>query len=82
LELSRSILVDDHDGLGPGFERLRSHEACLRLGAFAASTTQPAAVDHVHDALEPRTEVPVSRAYINDVDVYSVFEGGVLGPDW
>ena len=74
-------LVDDHDGLRTGFERLAQHEARLRLRAFGRIHDEQHTVNHVHDALHLAAEVGVSGS-VHDVDVVIlVFERGVLGAD-
>ena len=72
-------LVDDHDRLGAGFERLAQHETRLRLRAVRGIHHQQHAVDHVHDALDFAAEIRVAGS-VHDVDVVIlVFERGVLG---
>ena len=74
-------LVDDHDRLGAGFERLAQHEARLRLRAFGGIHHEQHAVNHVHDALDLAAEIRVAGR-VHDVDVVIlVFERGVLGAD-
>ncbi len=74
-------LVDDHDRLGAGFERLAQHEARLRLRAFGGIHHEQHAVNHVHDALHFAAEIGVAGR-VHDVDVIIlVFERGVLGAD-
>jgi hypothetical protein len=73
--------VDDHDGLGAGFEGLAQHETGLRLRAFRGIHHEQHAVDHVHDALDFTAEVRVAWS-VHDVHVeILVFERGVLGAD-
>ena len=74
-------LVDDHNRLGPGLERLAEDEACLRLRAFGGIHHQQHAVNHVHDALHLAAEIRVAGR-VHDVDVVIlVFERGVFGAD-
>ncbi len=74
-------LVDDHNRLGAGFERLAEHEARLRLRAFGGIHDEQHAVNHVHDALDLAAEVGVAGS-VHDIDVVIlVFEGGVFGAD-
>ena len=74
-------LVDDHNRLGAGFERLAEDEARLRLRAFGGVHHQQHAVNHVHDALDLAAEIGVAGR-VHDVDVVIlVFERGVLGAD-
>ncbi len=74
-------LVDDHDRLRAGFERLAQHEARLRLRAFGGIHHEQHAVNHVHDALDLAAEIRVAGR-VHDVDVVIlVFERGVLGAD-
>ena len=74
-------LVDDHNRLRAGFERLAQNKARLRLRAFGGIHHQQHAVNHVHDALHLAAEIRVAGR-IHDVDVVIlVFERGVLGAD-
>ena len=74
-------LVDDHDRLGPGFQRLAQNEPRLRLRAVRRVHHQQHPVNHVHDPLHFAAEVRVAGR-VHDVDVVIlVLEGGVLGAD-
>ena len=61
-------LVDDHDRLGAGFERLAQHKARLRLRALRRIHDQQHAVDHVHDPLDFAAEIRVAGR-VDDIDV-------------
>ena len=74
-------LVDHHDGLELGFERLGQHVARLRQRALGRVHQQHDAVHHLESALHLAAKIGVARR-VDDVDL-AAFEvdGGVFGQD-
>ena len=74
-------LVDDHDGLELGFERLGQHVARLRQRALGRVDQQHDAVDHLERAFHFAAEIGVAGR-VDDVDLAAVeVDGRVLGQD-
>jgi len=74
-------LVDGHNRLGSGLQRLAQHKPRLGLRSLRRVHHQERPVHHVHDPLDLASEIGVAGR-VHQIDpAISVTEGGVLGLD-
>ena len=74
-------LVDDHDGLELGFQRLGQHVARLRQRTLGGIHQQHHAIHHLERALHLAAEIGVAGG-VHNVDLAALEDdGGVLGQD-